>query len=284
MGPAGTLERQIPLIWVFACPCWSLKIAGMRRPGAPLLGSATRRSVRWHARAAARTLLDELAPLRCRLCEVVVAGDCALCHVCRGELAVNASPCVRCALPLPGATTAIPRHCPACLARPPPFTTASVPYCYDESLAYLIGRWKYHGERALTRSFAELWLDAMPRPAVPDLLIPVPLHWRRLLRRGFNQSAELAAQLAAPLGVLHPLRRPRLRRRVATRAQARMDRAQRVRNLRGAFDLVGSVAGQHVALVDDVCTTGATAEAAARALLDSGATRVDLWCLARTPP
>ena len=238
-----------------------------------------------------RSLLDLLAPRRCRLCQVPIDHDRALCQVCRGELQPNESPCGQCGLPLPPAEAAVgPRRCPECLARPPPFSAATIPYCYDAALAYLIGRWKYHGERALGRSLAQLWLEgtaieghaaASGHPI--DLLLPVPLHWRRELLRGFNQSAVLATELGLALDIPACPRRPALRRPIGTLPQARSGRAARMRNLRGVFALRGDVRGLRVALIDDVCTTGATAAAAATVLRQAGAAEVQLWCIARTP-
>ena len=233
-------------------------------------------------------LLDAVAPRRCRLCQVIVRGDCALCGVCRGELQHNRHPCARCALPLPGplppATVNAPaRLCPRCLAQPPQLTAVVAPFVYDEALGFLVSRWKYHGEVALAHTFARLWLDAASAPPAVDLLLPVPLHWRRLLARGFNQSADLSELLGAQLELPANPRRPVLRRVAATPAQAQADRHERLHNLRGVFALRGSVEGRRIALVDDVCTTGATAEAAARALLNGGAAAVYLWCVARTP-
>ena len=169
------------------------------------------------------------------------------------------------------------------MAQPPALAGVTAPVIYDEALGFLGGRWKYHGEVALVRTLARLGLDApRDRPAV-DLRLPVPLHWRRLLTRGFNQSADLAELLGKQLGLPANPRRPLLRRVIATAAQAQASRQVRLHNLRGAFAVRGAVNGQRIALVDDVCTTGATAEAAADALLAAGAAAVYLWCIARTP-
>ena len=123
-------------------------------------------------------------------------------------------------------------------------------------------------------------LDVVPGASVPDALVPVPLHWSRTLRRGFNPAAELAVPLAKSMQcrlLLSPLRRNR-----ATVAQSGLDAAERRKNLRGAFRWHSpSPPPQHVVLIDDVVTTGATATECARVLLRSGAKRVDVWAIAR---
>jgi len=152
---------------------------------------------------------------------------------------------------------------------------------YDESLGFLIGRWKYHREEALAATFARLWIEAAAPAPAADLLLPVPMHWRRLLWRGCNHSADLAWHLHR--GGCGPLRGPVSLQRVrATPQQAGSARARRLQNLRGAFRVRGDPRGLRIALIDDVCTTGATAETAAAALLRAGAAQVQLWCLART--
>ena len=116
----------------------------------------------------------------------------------------------------------------------------------------------------------------------PQALVPVPLHTGRLRERGYDQALELTRPLARRLGL--PLRDDLLRRARATAAQSTLDAGQRRRNLRGAFAVRGHCAlPAHVALVDDVMTTGATAHAAASALLRAGVARVDVWVCARVP-
>ena len=143
-------------------------------------------------------------------------------------------------------------------------------------------RFKFRRDLAAGRALAGLLygrlLDVCPDR--PDLIVPVPLHRFRLLRRGFNQAFEIAhhiaRQLEAPLPA-HDLRRTR-----PTPAQTGLDAAQRRRNLRGAFTWRGrSLAGSHVALVDDVMTTGTTVRECTRVLRKAGAERVDIWVLAR---
>jgi len=159
------------------------------------------------------------------------------------------------------------------------------PWLYCESLAHIIHRWKFSGETRLTPLLAQLWLRQSAAPDPVDILLPVPLHWRRLWWRGFNQAELLARQLRS---LAPDIRAARLdcrsvRRRRAGTAQARAGAAQRVANMRGAFTAHGRYANLRIAIVDDVLTTGATAAALAGVLRGAGASHVEVWCLARTP-
>lgn len=231
-----------------------------------------------------RALLDGLYPLTCPLCTQVVERRMPLCRYCERALVRNRTPCACCGLPL-RETDAGDNLCIACREGSFDFDRVVAPFVYDDALSRLIGRWKYARHHRLTPLLGELWLShARPGP-LPDLLVPVPLHWQRLLRRGFNQAALLAQYLAEH----HPqLERqqlmPRLlQRRRPAQVQAGLGASGRGDNVSGAFTLRESCDNLHVALVDDVCTTGATADAASRLLRAGGARVVDVWCLARTP-
>ncbi len=121
---------------------------------------------------------------------------------------------------------------------------------------------------------------AYPAHIRPQVLIPMPLHWRRLMRRGLNQAQVIAAPTRRRLRITTQL--SRLKRRYQTINQHELGRSERLTHLTRSF-YSKPLHGQHIALVDDVITTGATASAAAQACLDAGASRVDLWCATRTP-
>jgi ComF family protein len=224
-------------------------------------------------------LLDALLPQHCALCGLRSGHALPLCSPCAAELPPNEQACVRCALPLPGAEGT--RLCGECLAQPPPFDAVRAPWLYGEYLGYLIHRWKYAGDLTLTPLLAQLWLAAAGPPPPVDALVPVPLHWWREWRRGYNQSALLARQLArhgTPEVEYRLVRRNR-----ATAAQSGSDAGARARNLRGAFTVRGACDNLRLAVIDDVFTTGATAAEVARTLKRAGAAEVEVWCLARTP-
>ena len=229
-------------------------------------------------------VLDGLFPWRCVLCGLPAQRQLALCPDCEAELAPNRHGCGRCALPLPPGTPP-GSPCGRCLVTPPPFSEVIAPWLYSDTLAYIIGRWKYAGQWHLSALLAYLWLSRAGPYQSPDLLLPVPLHWYKRWRRGANQSELLGQAL---------LRHPHLagvsldahlaRRARATTAQYRLDARARRRNLRGAFTVGRRCDNLHIVVLDDIMTTGATAAAISQALLEQGAARVDVWCLARTPP
>jgi ComF family protein len=178
--------------------------------------------------------------------------------------------------------------CGECQTKPPHFDQVSAPWHYAFPLDTLITRFKHHGKWPVGRLLGTLlshhlhtaFTQGLPRP---DLLLPVPLGKHRLRQRGFNQAGMLATWLHQQLDL--PLNAHLLRRDRETSAQQDLDAAARQRNLRNAFALAdpAPIKGKHVALVDDVLTTGATANTLARLLKKAGARRVDVYCLARTP-
>lgn len=219
-------------------------------------------------------LEQRLLPPRCLLC--AGPGDgMDLCAACRAELPVNAICCAHCALPLayPAA------RCGACLRRAPAWDGAWAPYRYGWPLDRLESRFKFSAALAAGRVLGELWAGHA-LPVRPDCIVPVPLHRARLRARGYNQALELARVLARRHHL--PLRRDLLQRARATAAQTELDAAARRRNVRGVFALRDGVnRPAHVALVDDVMTTGATLSECARILKRAGVARVEAWALAR---
>jgi ComF family protein len=151
---------------------------------------------------------------------------------------------------------------------------------YDGTLRRLIHLFKYSGFKPLAAPFGRLLLSALPRDQPFDLIVPMPLHWRRAWQRGFNQ-AELLSRVVSKR--IHSPVVNALRRKRPTRIQAGLTNAERRDNVAGAFELRPrkTVQGSHVLLIDDVLTTGATASAAALALKRAGARRVTTLTLAR---
>jgi ComF family protein len=222
--------------------------------------------------------LDALLPAHCLLCGARGQGHLSLCADCAAELPRNKVCCARCALPL---ATPAPL-CGRCIKRAPAWDAAWVPFRYEWPLGQLETRFKFGGDLASGRTLSLLWAGA-PRPdELPQAIVPVPLHRSRLRRRGYNQALELAKPLARALGI--PLSRDALQRNRATTAQTDLSAIQRRRNVRGAFALRERDAlPAHVAVLDDVFTTGATLGECARVLRRAGVQRVDVWALARAP-
>lgn len=222
----------------------------------------------------------------CQLCdETTDHPRHDICTACEAELPWLGAHCQICALPLP----AQGMICGACQKKPPAFARVEAPWRYAFPVDSLITRFKHQAQWPFGRLLGELlaehlqhaYDEGLPRP---QALLAVPLARRRERQRGFNQARMLADWLGRALQI--PAPDDWLSRTLDTPAQQGLDAATRKRNLRQAFvvDAAERVKGLHLALVDDVLTTGATANILARLLLRAGAARVDVYCLARTPP
>jgi ComF family protein len=221
-------------------------------------------------------------PCHCLLCGARSparhSGGLDLCLDCRDSLPRVLQPCNACGQPL--ATGGLCGHCQR---QPPPYSHTCAPWLYAPPLDGLILQLKTPAALAPARTLGRLLARQLRATGahLPELLIPVPLHRERLRDRGFNQAALLTQQLATELTL--PWRTDLLCKVRESADQRGLDRRQRRRNLRDCFVCQPLPAGCHLALVDDVVTTGATAWAATDALHKAGAGRVDVWALARTP-
>ena len=234
--------------------------------------------------AIGRRALDLVLPPLCLVCRAPIGADGARCPACWSRVRFIGPPhCARCGLPFD--ESAGPHAiCAACTRRPPLFDRARAVMRYDDGARPLILRFKnadrLHAAPALAR-----WLARAAGPLLDEaeLIVPVPLHWRRLLRRRYNQSAELARALAKISG--RPASVDAVRRLRHTPPQGRRNPAERRANVRAAFAVPerrrALVRGRRVLVVDDVLTTGATLDAVARALTRAGAAAVDAVTLAR---
>ena len=215
-------------------------------------------------------------PARCLVCgERGGAHD--LCRRCYAALPWNRRACTRCGLPL-----ALPAAaCGVCLRSPPPFTRTHAALVYGFPVDRLLPRFKFHADLAAGNLLSELLCAGLDDCERPQTLLPVPLHRDRLRERGYDQALELAKAVAQRTGV--PLQARQLRRVRATARQSELGQSARQRNLRGAFAVIGAPLPKHVALIDDVMTTGATLRECAQTLLRAGVERVDVWVIARAP-
>jgi ComF family protein len=217
---------------------------------------------------------DHLFGATCPLC---AAPGAAICTPCLDSLPFNRHACSRCALPLPAEATV----CADCLRRPPRFDAVTAPWIYADPMDDLIARLKYRGQLFVGRLLADVLAGFVgQRDAFPQLLVPIPASAGRLRSRGFNQATELALRLGSRCGI--PVAPNLLRRNDSDHTQRGLGRRARRGNVRGAFEC-RQAPPAHVALVDDVMTTGATADEASSVLRQAGATRIEVWVVARTP-
>lgn len=230
----------------------------------------------WHAAKA--SLQRFVLPFRCLLCGGSGVDGLDLCRDCANELPRNRRCCARCALPLAESAAL----CGQCQRRPPPWDAAWVPFRYAWPMDRLEARFKFGADLAAGRVLSALWLREPQLIERPDVIVPVPLHRHRLRTRGYNQAIELARPLASAMRL--PLHYAWLQRERGTAAQTELGAAARRRNVRSAFVARTDVAWpEHIALLDDVMTTGATLAECARVLRRAGVKRIDVWALARAP-
>jgi len=249
----------------------------MRTVSAP-----ARPGLRW-PRALGGAVLDLLMPPACAACKTPVSASGLLCAGCWQALVpIGHGRCATCGVPLPHAPDEA-GDCGACMAEPPGWGRARAPQAYAGTGRALVLAFK-NGRPELAPLMAEAMLaDARALAHDDTLVLPVPLHWSRLWRRGYNQAALLSCRIARALSLDHDV--DLLRRTRRTRSSQGLSRAARERNLAGAFALrdggSARVGGRPVLLVDDVLTTGATARAIRPALRRAGAARVDILTFAR---
>ncbi len=219
-------------------------------------------------------------PPKCLICGGPGHETLDICHQCRADLPRNWHSCCRCALPL-ATDAATGLLCGSCARTPPPFSRIIAPWLYQSPIDDLIQRLKFQQQLPVGRLLAQLLAREITRQDRPALLMPVPLHNRQLKSRGFNHSGEVTRMLAKELGI--PWSPWLLRKVRETPAQHNLGGKERKKNLRRCFRFDSRQCPQHVALVDDVVTTAATAAETARALKAAGVKKVEIWALARTP-
>ncbi|MGY6587418.1 MAG: ComF family protein [Wenzhouxiangella sp.] len=219
-----------------------------------------------------------LYPPTCLLCGLEAGYHSDCCDHCRADLPMVEAACRRCGLEVAHPVD----ECGRCQQQPPAFDATWSAFAYRGAIEGLVQRFKFQRDLAAGRVLAEQMarrLSELPIP-MPECLVPVPLHRQRRLWRGFNQAELLCRDLTRCLG--GPAWQRLLRRRQATRAQSALSAEQRRGNVRGAFQARSIPPGiRHVALVDDVMTTGATLDECARVLKAAGIERVDVWVAAR---
>jgi ComF family protein len=230
-------------------------------------------------------VLDFLLPHRCLLCRGLAPDN--LCHGCDADLPAMVSACARCVIPLDGpggfSSHRAALVCGECISKPPEYDFAIAALHYVFPVTVLVQRFKFNrsfacGQVLAARLLRALEWQAADEPPGVEALVPVPLHPSRRFLRVFNQAEVLARDLGRALSI--PVAARVLRRTRRTPAQSGLSARDRQLNLRGAF-AARPVEMRHVALVDDVMTTGATLSACAREIRRAGVETVSVWVAAR---
>jgi ComF family protein len=226
---------------------------------------------------------DYLLPPTCILCGNAGYGSRDICHSCYKHLPRNKLCCYRCAetLEAPGASARHPSMlCGRCLSTRPAFDETYAPFIHHGAIRHLISTLKFGADYKNARLLGMLLAEHLEQSAErPDLILPVPLHKSRYRRRGFNQAIEIGRTVAKEL--LIPLDSSSCQRHRDTPHQTQLSAKKRRKNMKNAFSIIKPIDARHIAILDDVMTTGSTAHELAYALKKAGADRVDVWVCAR---
>jgi ComF family protein len=219
----------------------------------------------------------------CVLCNATVTGAISLCQPCLQDLPRIKGSCYQCGLPLKCDLKA--SLCGQCQQSSPPidYLVSSLQYAYP--VDYLVSQLKFQCDLTHAKIFGQVLLETlqahyMQQPSqLPEIIIPVPLHKKRIRQRGFNQALEIARPIAAKLNI--PVSTSLVKRTKYTKAQSLLTAVERRKNLRNSFVVSKPVENEHIVLLDDVVTTGTTVYELAILLKKSGVKKVGVWTVAR---
>ena len=220
---------------------------------------------------------------QCTLCLAPTSCNHLLCLDCEKELPANTSCCVICSIPL--AIPQLDNHqfvCGKCQTTQPNYLCSTIPLIYSSPIKQLVSQFKFNGKLANAPIFAHYFLNKIRsrQHLLPECIIPMPLHKQRLRERGFNQALEVSRIIAKSLEI--KLDYTLCLRHKSTPFQSGLSAKQRKLNLKDAFTVTKSHQYKHVAIFDDVVTTGTTVNELARQLRLSGVTTIEVWAIART--
>ena len=215
----------------------------------------------------------------CILCGDIIREPNCLCQACQQELPYIHSACFSCGLPLEPSVES--DCCGQCVSSPPPTKQCISLFHYQAPVDYLIKHMKYHNQLTIAEMMGKALAKKIRKlsKALPEQIIPVPLHVERLKQRGYNQAIEISRQISTELNI--PLNLTDCSRIKHTSPQFDIPATQRSKNIKNAFEISSQLQARHIALVDDVMTTGSTVWEIANSLLKSGVEQVDVWVCAR---
>ncbi len=217
-----------------------------------------------------------LLPPSCILCGHQGMPYKDLCLTCYKALIKVGNHCYRCAQPLPLSE----QLCGLCQSTPPAFDRTFAPFIHQGEIRYLINQLKFQGAYKYSHILGLLLAEHLAKTVNPaKLIIPVPLHPIRYRQRGFNQTLEIAKTISKELSI--PINNSCCQRRKNTPHQISLTAKQRLKNIKNAFQVIENIDTPHIAILDDVLTTGATANELAKTLKASGVEYVDIWVCAR---
>ena len=225
-----------------------------------------------------KAIFNWLVPKHCIQCSRVLLADSCCCEDCYPDLPFQSHVCCRCGQAL----NAQLDYCGRCLTKPPAFDVCFCPFQYKPPISDQIQRFKYSQRPEMAYNLAKLLAKEIfsNRLAMPELLIPVPVHISRLRQRGYNQSLLLTRHLSKLLQI--PYSNSHIEKHHRTPAQVSQPLKQRKTNVRGCFLLKQPFTAQHVAIIDDVFTTGSTTEEMTKILKKNGVNYVQIWAIAHT--
>jgi ComF family protein len=222
---------------------------------------------------------EALLPPTCILCGNAGFNSKDICETCYRRLPRNNRCCYRCA-EIFTSTIAVPALCGRCLNETPAFDETCAPFIHQDEIRHLITGLKFGAQFKNARLLGGLLADVVDKTAEkPDCIIPVPLHQARYHERGFNQALEIARTVSLTLKI--PVDYASCIRHKDTPHQTGLSAKKRQQNLKRAFSVLKSMHVQHVAILDDVMTTGSTVNALAKQLKKAGVSRADVWVCAR---
>ena len=220
----------------------------------------------------------------CVLCGDYVDRSISLCESCQADLPLITRACRQCGIPLNDTEQATNVSlCGQCIQQSSSVDYTISVYHYETPLDYMISQMKFQQKLSYAAILGELLksriLELTPDSVMPDAILPMPLHKKRIVKRGFNQSIEISRAIVRnkPLPVLLNA----VKRSKETMEQAKLSKKDRQKNIRGCFEIFSAPIYSHIVIIDDVVTTGATVNELAKTLKNVGVKRVGVWSIAR---